>query len=67
MWTDNVNYEKLPVSQDAAGCEKLDFSYEAIYQELGVPNIGGDFPEIYISNKAPRYQETGVLKKAGQK
>ena len=67
MWTDNVCYDKLPVSQDAAGYEKLDFSYEAIYHELGIPNIGSDYPEIDISNNAPRYQETGFLKKAGQK
>lgn len=67
MWTDNVCYEKLPVSHDAAGCarEKLSFSNGAIYQELGIPNVDGYYPEIYISNNALRYQETG-LKKGGQ-
>ena len=67
MWTDNVCYEKLPGSHDAAGCEKLNFSNKANYQELGIANVGGDYPEICISNGALRYQETGFLKRAGQK
>lgn len=68
MWTDNVCYGKLPVSHDAAGYEKLNFSTGAIYQEqLGIPNVGGDYQEICISNDAVRYQETGFLKKPGQK
>lgn len=67
MWTKDVWYEELPISQDAAGYEKLGFSNAAIYQELSIRNVGGDYQEIGISNDALRYQETGFSKKAGQK
>ena len=67
MWTKNVWNEELPISQDAAGYEKLGFSNGAIYQELSIRNVGGDYQEIGISNDALRYQELGFSKKAGQK
>ena len=67
MRTDNVCYEKSPISQDASWYESLDFSNSAIYQELGIPNVGGDYQEICISKDTLRYQETGFWKKAGQK
>lgn len=67
MWTDNVCYENLPVSQDDGLYEKLNFSNGTIYHELGITNVGGNYKETCISNDALRYQETGFSKKAGQR
>jgi len=64
---DIVRYEETSMWKDPARYEKLAFSNGATYQEVGKPNVGGDYQEIRISYDDLRLQEMGVLKKTGQK
>ena len=58
---DIVRYEETSMWKDPTRYEKLAF------QEVGIPNVGGDYQEIRISYDDLRLQEMGVLKKSGQK